>query len=100
MSSFLFYNRWTPNTMLTQYDEKSVIQELKKFGDIESVTPFGRQTVVVIFKEIRSACKVIRAFPPSGPERSMRCFWYHRFMSKYETARFRKTRNSATLVAF
>ena len=84
--------------MLTQYDKKSVVQELTKFGEIESVTPFGRQTVVVIFKEIRSACKAISAFPPDGPERSMQCFWYHKFMSKYQTSKFRKTRNSATLV--
>ncbi|XP_020645503.3 testis expressed protein 56-like [Pogona vitticeps] len=92
--------RWTPKTMLKQYDKKSVLQELTKFGEIESVTPFGRQTVVVIFKEFRSACKAISAFPPNGPERSMQCFWYHRFMSKYDTTKFRKTRNSATLVAF
>ncbi|XP_062833773.1 testis expressed protein 56-like [Anolis carolinensis] len=90
--------RWTPKSMSTQYDQKSVLRELAKFGEIESVTPFGRQTVVVTFREIRSACKAMRAFPPNGPERNMRCFWHHKFMSKYKAPKFRKTKNSATLL--
>ncbi|KAH0617951.1 hypothetical protein JD844_016751 [Phrynosoma platyrhinos] len=90
--------RWTPKSMSTQYDQKSVLQELAKFGEIESVAPFGRQTVIVVFKEVTSACKAMSAFPPNGPDRSMQCFWHHKFMSKYVTPKFRKTKNSATLV--
>ncbi|XP_067323616.1 testis expressed protein 56-like [Anolis sagrei] len=90
--------RWTPKSMSTQYDQKSVLRELEKFGEIESVTPFGRQTVIVAFREIRSACKAMRAFPPNGPERNMRCFWHHKFMSKYKTPKLRKSKNSATLL--
>ncbi|XP_066480557.1 testis expressed protein 56-like [Tiliqua scincoides] len=77
--------RWTPNSMSTQYDLQSVSQELVKFGDIESVTPFGRQTVIVVYKEVCAACKAVDAFPPDGPDRGMRCFWLHSFMNQYET---------------
>ncbi|XP_061466830.1 testis expressed protein 56-like [Rhineura floridana] len=91
--------RWTPNSMSGHYDKQSVIQELAKFGDIESVTPFGRQTVIVIFKEICSACKAVSAFPPDCPERGMRCFWHHKFMSKYKRSKFQKTKSFVTLAA-
>ncbi|XP_062986085.1 testis expressed protein 56-like [Elgaria multicarinata webbii] len=91
--------RWTPNSMSTQYDQQSVIEELAKFGDIESVTPFGRQTVIVIFKEITSACKAVNAFPPNCPERGMQCFWHHKFMSKYKRQKFQTNETSATLAA-
>ncbi|XP_063154913.1 testis expressed protein 56-like [Candoia aspera] len=76
--------RWIPKTMTSQYDQQSVIQELTNFGDIESLTPFGRQTVIVTFKEICSACKAVSAFPPNGPKRHLQCFWHHKFLSKYE----------------
>ncbi|XP_033010535.1 uncharacterized protein C6orf201 homolog [Lacerta agilis] len=91
--------RWTPNSMSAHYDRQSVIQELKKFGDIESVTPFGRQTVIVVFKEICSACKAVSAFPPECSEGGIRCFWHHKFMSKYKRRKFQKRRSFATLGA-
>ncbi|KAF7246067.1 hypothetical protein EYD10_07869 [Varanus komodoensis] len=89
--------RWTPKSMSTQYDQQLVIEELGKFGDIESITPFGRQTVIVKFKEIRSACKAVSAFPANGPDKGMRCFWHHKFMSKYKRPKFQKDKTSATL---
>ncbi|XP_077209218.1 testis expressed protein 56-like [Paroedura picta] len=79
--------RWTPNSISGQHDQQSTVQELAKFGDIESVTSFGRQTIVVVFKEIRSACKAIRAFPPRGPNQNLQCVWHHKFMSKYKRDR-------------
>lgn len=69
--------------MSFQYDQQSTIQELANFGDIESLIPCGRQTVIVTFKEIRSACKAVSAFPPNGPNRQLQCFWHHKFMSQY-----------------
>ncbi|XP_060538098.1 testis expressed protein 56-like isoform X2 [Pantherophis guttatus] len=57
--------RWIPKTMSFQYDQQSTIQELANFGDIESLIPCGRQTVIVTFKEIRSACKAMVNSCPS-----------------------------------
>ncbi|XP_070603283.1 testis expressed protein 56-like [Erythrolamprus reginae] len=76
--------RWIPNSMSFQYDQQSTIQELVNFGDIESLTPCGRQSLIVTFKEIRSACKAVSAFPPNGPHRQLQCFWHHKCMSKYK----------------
>lgn len=78
------HNRWTPYSVSIQRNQQSVVQELKKFGDIESVMPFGRQTVVIVFKEIRSACKAIRAFPPHGSSQNLQCAWHYKFMSRYK----------------
>ncbi|KAM6454733.1 testis expressed protein 56-like [Liasis olivaceus] len=84
--------RWIPKSMSSQYDQQSVIQELANFGDIESLIPFGRQTLIVTFKEIRSACKAVSAFPPNGPKRHLQCFWHHKFMSKYKIPKDKKTK--------
>ncbi|KAJ6651295.1 hypothetical protein lerEdw1_021107 [Lerista edwardsae] len=86
--------RWTPNSMSTQYDLQSVSQELAKFGEIDSMTAFGRQTVIVVFSDIRAACKAVSAFPPHGPDRGMRCFWHYLYASQYKIPTFRKKKNS------
>ncbi|XP_026532430.1 uncharacterized protein C6orf201 homolog [Notechis scutatus] len=75
--------RWIPKTTSFQFDHQSAIQELATFGDIESLVPCGRQSAIVTFKEIRSACKAVSAFPPNGPNRHLQCFWHHKFMSDY-----------------
>uniref|UniRef100_A0A674J328 RRM domain-containing protein n=1 Tax=Terrapene triunguis TaxID=2587831 RepID=A0A674J328_9SAUR len=75
--------RWIKRNILASYDYHSVIQELSRFGAIESVTPSGRQTAVVIFKDIISACKAMNAFPANDPGRRIQCVWHHKFMSEY-----------------
>ncbi|XP_044860015.1 uncharacterized protein C6orf201 homolog [Mauremys mutica] len=82
--------RWTKRNILASYDYHSVIQELSRFGAIESVTPSGRQTAVVIFKDIISACKAMNAFPANNPGRRIQCVWHHKFMSEYRMSGHRK----------
>uniref|UniRef100_A0A8C8RMG5 RRM domain-containing protein n=1 Tax=Pelusios castaneus TaxID=367368 RepID=A0A8C8RMG5_9SAUR len=82
--------RWIKRNMLASYDYHSVIQELKRFGALESVTPFGRQTAVVTFKDITSACKAVNAFPANNPGRRIQCVWHHKFMSEYKMSGHRK----------
>ncbi|XP_034284975.1 testis expressed protein 56-like isoform X1 [Pantherophis guttatus] len=67
--------RWIPKTMSFQYDQQSTIQELANFGDIESLIPCGRQTVIVTFKEIRSACKaMVNSCPSTSQVKSRKKF--------------------------
>ncbi|XP_015670790.1 uncharacterized protein C6orf201 homolog [Protobothrops mucrosquamatus] len=87
--------RWIPKTMTFQYDHQSAVQELANFGDIESLIPCGRQTVIVTFKEIHSACKAVSAFPPNGPNRHLQCIWHHKFMSKYKILKEKKRWSTA-----
>ncbi|KAG6925289.1 chromosome 6 orf 201, partial [Chelydra serpentina] len=84
--------RWIKRNMLASYDYHSVIQELSRFGAIESVTPSGRQTAIVIFKDIISACKAMNAFPANNPSRRIQCVWHHKFMSEYKMSGHRKVK--------
>ncbi|XP_050796321.1 uncharacterized protein C6orf201 homolog [Gopherus flavomarginatus] len=82
--------RWTKRNILASFDYHSVIEELSRFGAIESVTPSGRQTAVVIFKDIISACKAMKAFPANNPGRRIQCVWHHKFMSEYRMSGHKK----------
>ncbi|KAM7322819.1 hypothetical protein ACRRTK_018324 [Alexandromys fortis] len=49
--------RWAKKNMQPPEDLKSGIQRLSVLGPIVSVTPCGRQSAVVVFKDTTSACK-------------------------------------------
>ncbi|KAL1785273.1 hypothetical protein HispidOSU_031397 [Sigmodon hispidus] len=63
-------------------DLKSVIQRLSTLGPIVSVTPCGRQSAVVVFKDTISACKAVSAFQKISAGVMFQCSWQHRFMSR------------------
>ncbi|KAG3288742.1 testis expressed protein 56 [Ictidomys tridecemlineatus] len=74
--------RWLKKDMQPTEDLKSVIQRMSMFGPIQSVTTCGRQSAVVVFKNVTSACKAVNAFQSRIPGTMFHCSWQHRFMSK------------------
>ncbi|VTJ89673.1 Hypothetical predicted protein, partial [Marmota monax] len=73
---------WLKKDMQPTEDLKSVIQRMSMFGPIQSVTACGRQSAVVVFKNVTSACKAVNAFQSRIPGTMFHCSWQHRFMSK------------------
>lgn len=63
-------------------DLESVIQKLSVFGPIQSITHHGRQTAIVVFENVVSACNAMNAFQSRVPGTMFHCSWQHRFMSK------------------
>lgn len=74
--------RWTKKNLQPSEDLKSVIQRLSALGPIISVTPCGRESAVVVFRDAASACKAVSAFQTMSAESMFHCSWQHRFMSK------------------
>ncbi|KAL1785274.1 hypothetical protein HispidOSU_031398 [Sigmodon hispidus] len=74
--------RWANKNMQHSEDLKSVIQRLSTLGPIVSVTPCGRQSAVVVFKDTISACKAVSAFQKISAGVMFQCSWQHRFMSR------------------
>ncbi|XP_050999187.1 uncharacterized protein C6orf201 homolog [Acomys russatus] len=74
--------RWAKKNMGPTADLKSVIQRLSEFGPITSVTPCGRQSAIVVFKDMTSACKAVNAFHRISVGTMLQCSWKQRFMSK------------------
>ncbi|XP_005355093.1 uncharacterized protein C6orf201 homolog [Microtus ochrogaster] len=74
--------RWAKKNMQPAEDLKSGIQRLSVLGPIVSVTPCGRQSAVVVFKDTTSACKAVSAFPTMSAGTMFQCSWQHCFMSK------------------
>lgn len=64
--------------------KQSVIDELSKFGSIDSVTAIGRSSALVVFQSITAACKALKAYPGGNPGKNIQCYWYNKFMSKYK----------------
>ncbi|XP_051050061.1 uncharacterized protein C6orf201 homolog [Phodopus roborovskii] len=74
--------RWAKKNMKPTEDLKSVIQRLSTLGPIISVTPCGRQSAIVVFKDTSSACKAVSAFSAISADSMFQCSWQHRFMTK------------------
>ncbi|NP_001013907.1 testis expressed protein 56 [Rattus norvegicus] len=77
--------RWTKKNLQPSEDLKSVIQRLSALGPIISVTPCGRESAVVVFRDAASACKAVSAFQTMSADSMFHCSWQHRFMSKNKT---------------
>lgn len=69
------------------------MEELSRFGTVESVDFIGRQTAIVVFRDIISACKVVNAFPAKPGER-IQCVWHDKFMSEYRISDNRKKKST------
>ncbi|EFB16290.1 hypothetical protein PANDA_013580, partial [Ailuropoda melanoleuca] len=74
--------RWLKKNMQLTEDLQSVIQRLSVFGPIKSVTLCGRQSAIVVFKDMTSACNAVNAFQSRTPGTMFQCSWQQRFMSK------------------
>ncbi|XP_038652301.1 uncharacterized protein LOC119965581 [Scyliorhinus canicula] len=57
-----------------------ILQELCKYGPIDSVIFSGHRCAQVVFSDILSACKAINFHSVRLPEQLYRCFWYYPFM--------------------
>uniref|UniRef100_A0A8I5NR68 RRM domain-containing protein n=1 Tax=Papio anubis TaxID=9555 RepID=A0A8I5NR68_PAPAN len=77
--------RWLKKNMQPTEDLKSVICRLSAFGPIQSVTVCGRQSAIVAFKDMTSACNAVSAFQSRTPGTMFQCSWQQRFMSKDKT---------------
>ncbi|XP_020772592.2 testis expressed protein 56 [Odocoileus virginianus] len=74
--------RWLKKNMRPTEDLASVTQRLLAFGPIESVTLCGRQSAVVVFKDMVSACNAVNAFQSRAPGSMFQCAWQQPFMSR------------------
>ncbi|XP_068959662.1 testis expressed protein 56-like [Petaurus breviceps papuanus] len=79
--------RWLDRNMKPSMKENLVTEELLVFGPIESVTTLGRQSALIIYEDIISACRAVSAFPANNEGRRLQCCWYHKFMAKYKTCK-------------
>ncbi|XP_010621088.1 uncharacterized protein C6orf201 homolog [Fukomys damarensis] len=74
--------RWLKKNLHPTEDLKSVMDLLSAFGPIQSVTACGRQSAIVVFSDINSACKAVSAFHSKVPGSTLQCSWQQRFMAK------------------
>ncbi|XP_078055228.1 uncharacterized protein LOC144479967 [Mustelus asterias] len=69
-----------------------ILQELCKYGPIDSVIFSGHRCAQVVFSDILSACKAMNTHSVRLPEQLYHCFWYYPFMMK--NYRFKCTRET------
>lgn len=74
--------RWLKRNRQPAEDLHSVIQKLSVFGPIRSVSLCGRQSAIVVFENMTSACNAVSAFQSRTPDTTVHCSWQHQFMSK------------------
>ncbi|XP_037375014.1 testis expressed protein 56-like isoform X2 [Talpa occidentalis] len=74
--------RWLKKNMQPTEDIESVTQKLSQFGPIQSVTLCGRQSAIVVYKNIVSASNAVNAFKSRVPGTMFQCFWKQPFMSR------------------
>ncbi|XP_006888820.1 PREDICTED: uncharacterized protein C6orf201 homolog [Elephantulus edwardii] len=74
--------RWLKKNMQPTEDLQSAIQRLSVFGPIQSFSLCGRQSAIVVFEDMTSACKAVNAFQSRSPGTMFQCSWKHRFLSK------------------
>uniref|UniRef100_A0A8P0PDL6 Testis expressed 56, pseudo n=1 Tax=Canis lupus familiaris TaxID=9615 RepID=A0A8P0PDL6_CANLF len=86
--------RWLKKYMQPTEDLQSVIQRLSVFGPIKSVTLCGRQSAIVVFEDMISACNAVNAFQSRAPGTMFQCSWQQRFMSKDKVYSRRYTEKS------
>ncbi|XP_069418882.1 testis expressed protein 56-like [Ovis canadensis] len=75
-------DQWLKKNMRPIEDLASVTQRLSVFGPIESVTLCGRQSAVVVFKHMVSACNAVSALQSRAPGSLFQCAWQQPFMSR------------------
>ncbi|XP_054447971.1 testis expressed protein 56-like [Pteronotus mesoamericanus] len=75
--------RWLKKNMQPTEDLHSIIERLSLFGPIKSVNLCGRQSAIVVFENMTSACKAVNAFQSRIPGTMFQCSWQQQFMSKY-----------------
>ncbi|XP_055451069.1 testis expressed protein 56-like [Psammomys obesus] len=75
-----FAHGWAKKTLRPTENLKTVSQKLAEFGPIVSITPCGRKSAFVVYKDTTSACKAMNAFKTAGTV--FHCSWQHQFMSK------------------
>ncbi|XP_011365379.1 uncharacterized protein C6orf201 homolog [Pteropus medius] len=83
--------RWLKKNMQPTEDLRSVIQKLSVFGPIRSVDLCGRQSAIVVFENMTSACNAVSAFQSRIPGTMFHCSWQQRFMSKDVRLCYQKT---------
>ncbi|XP_023567894.1 uncharacterized protein C6orf201 homolog [Octodon degus] len=74
--------RWLRTSRGSTEDLKSVTDQLAAFGPIRSVTTCGRQSALVVFRDIEAACKAVSAFHGKARGSALQCSWRQGFMSK------------------
>ncbi|XP_006158814.1 uncharacterized protein C6orf201 homolog isoform X2 [Tupaia chinensis] len=74
--------RWVKKNMEPSEDLESVTRRLSAFGPIQSVAVCGRQTAIVVFKDITSACHAVSAFHSKERGAALQCSWQQQFMAK------------------
>lgn len=74
--------RWLKKNMQPTEDLKSVVSRLAVFGPIQSVTACGRQSAIVVYEDMISACHAVNAFQSRAPGTMFQCSWKQRFLSK------------------
>ncbi|XP_055964507.1 testis expressed protein 56-like [Sorex fumeus] len=73
--------RWL-STLGSQGSLPSAIQWLSMFGPIRSVRRYGRDSAVVVFEDLSSACRAMSAFQNHVPDRGLLCAWHRLFMNR------------------
>ncbi|XP_048205305.1 uncharacterized protein C6orf201 homolog [Perognathus longimembris pacificus] len=74
--------RWLKKNMQPIEDVRSVVRKLSMFGPIRTVTPCGRQSAILVYEDITSACRAVAAFHSRIPGTMFHCSWQQRFMTK------------------
>ncbi|KAG8506949.1 hypothetical protein J0S82_000383 [Galemys pyrenaicus] len=74
--------RWLKKNMQPAEDLASATQKLSLFGPIQSVALCGRQSAVVVFADVASACRAVSAFTDRAPGTSLQCSWKQPFMAR------------------
>ncbi|KAM4835655.1 testis expressed protein 56-like [Thomomys bottae] len=83
--------RWLKKNMQPIEDLRSVAQKLSMFGPIQTITPCGRQSAILVYEDITSACKAVAAFHSRIPGTMFHCCWQQRFMTKDKSFQIGKT---------
>ncbi|XP_074126903.1 testis expressed protein 56-like [Sminthopsis crassicaudata] len=79
--------RWLRRSTKPPMSQESVAEEMLVFGPIESITTLGKQSALIIYENIISACRAVSAFSTDTSGRNIRCYWFHKFMSKNRSTR-------------
>ncbi|XP_012872071.1 PREDICTED: uncharacterized protein C6orf201 homolog [Dipodomys ordii] len=74
--------RWLKKNMQPIEDLRSVVRKLSMFGPIRTVTPCGRQSAILVYEDLTSACRAVSAFYSRIPGTMFNCSWQQRFMTK------------------
>lgn len=76
------FARWLKKIMQPAQDLASVTQQLAMFGPIQAVTACGKQSAIVVFGDVSSACRAVSAFHNKALGTELQCSWQQPFMAK------------------